>query len=72
MEKEEEKLLSAVWKMEDIAKKKANVYARLLMDMDKASQMEGLAARHQSRIEGLEILLYGKPVKGKRTGAGTR
>ena len=65
MEEREKEVLIEVYKMEDLAEKKANIYSRLLIDMDKAQEMERLAAMHKQAKKELEILLYGKRKKEK-------
>ncbi len=66
MEKDEKEMLITLCKMEDLAEKKANIYSRLLMDTEKAQEMERLAATHKQAKKDLEILLYGKPKKDKK------
>ena len=66
MEKKETELLLTLYEMEDLAEKKANIYSRLLIDTEKAQEMELLAKRHKKAREDLEILLYGKPQKEKK------
>lgn len=72
MANNQETLLQTLWKMEDIAEKKARIYSRLLTDVEKAKQMEGLANRHQQAKMQLQELYTGKTKKGKTDGAGTR
>ena len=43
--------------LEDLAEKKAKIYSRLLMDVDKAQEMEGLSARHAARKSQIEKIL---------------
>ena len=57
--------------IEDLAEKKAKIYSRLLMDVEKAQDMEGLSARHAGRKAEIEKLLFGDEKK-KTGGAGTR
>ncbi len=68
MDQEEEILLRELLQREDLAKKKANIYARLLMDVEKAKKMEELALRHQAQAEKLEIALFGKVKKTRGEG----
>ena len=60
MEKDE-KTLRELINLEDLAAKKARIYSRLLLDMNKAQMMEGIALRHETRKKRMETLLYGKP-----------
>ena len=60
IEKEALKLLMGV---EDLAEKKIKIFSRLLMDVSLASDMEKLSARHESRKEKLEKLIFGKAKK---------
>ncbi len=60
MDKREESSLQELIAMEDLAQKKTEIYARLLIDVDLAQKMEGLAERHGKRKERLEKLLYGE------------
>ena len=46
--------------LEDLAEKKAKIYSRLLMDVDKAQEMEGLSARHAARKSQIEKILFGE------------
>ncbi len=57
---EENEYLKTLLELEDLAQKKASVYARLLMEPSLASQMEALATRHLDRKKRIEKLLYGK------------
>ncbi len=59
MEKDE-KTLRELISLEDLAAKKARIYSRLLLDMNKAQMMEGIALRHETRKKRVEALLYGK------------
>ena len=72
MEKTEEKCLQELCRMEDLAEKKTKIYSRLLTDVKKAQDMEGLSKTHQKAREDMEKLLYGEPLKKKKNGAGTR
>lgn len=60
MERVENEYLESLLELEDLAEKKANIYGRLLLDVDLAKEMESLASRHKARRECLEQLLYGK------------
>ena len=51
--------------LEDLAEKKAKIYSRLLMDVEKAQEMEGLAARHAARKIEIEKMLFGDEKKAK-------
>ncbi len=62
----EEKLLKTLCSMEDLAEKKANIYARLLIEPALAEDMEGLATRHEQRKRVIQKLLYGKPLSEKK------
>ena len=57
----ERKTLNNLCLMEEIAEKKANIYARLLIEPTISKQMEALSIRHKERRCALERLLYGKP-----------
>lgn len=63
----EEKTLQELCLMEEIAEKKANVYARLLIEPSLSKEMEELALRHQERRAALERLLYGEPLHAPET-----
>lgn len=63
----EEKTLRELCLMEEIAEKKVNVYARLLIEPTLSKEMEDLALRHQERRSALERLLYGKPQQAKES-----
>ena len=60
---EEEKYLKELMELEDLAEKKARIYARLLVEPPLAKAMEELALRHEERKERLHFLLYGKRKK---------
>ena len=60
---EEEKYLKELIALEDLAEKKARIYARLLVEPPLAKAMEELALRHEERKERLRFLLYGKSKK---------
>lgn len=62
---EETKRLKQLIALEDLAEKKTKIYSRLLTEIALAKEMESLSLRHGKRREGLEKLLYGKPVKKK-------
>ncbi len=68
MKNEENELLERWIAIEDLAVKKANVYARLLFNPALAKEMEGLALRHDERKQRLEKLLYGEVKKQKQGG----
>lgn len=68
----EEKTLNDLCLMEEIAEKKANVYAKLLMEPSLAKEMENLAARHKERRDSLERLLYGEPLGKDTKGKGAK
>ena len=51
--------------LEDLAEKKAKIYSRLLMDVDKAQEMEGLSARHAARKAQIEKILFGEAKNAK-------
>ncbi len=61
--REEQEYLQQMLEMEDLAKKKANVYARLLIEPSLAKKMEELALRHEERKTSLQQLIYGKGEK---------
>ena len=54
---EEEKYLKELIELEDLAEKKARIYARLLVEPPLAKAMEDLALRHEERKERLSLLL---------------
>ena len=60
---EEEKYLKELIELEDLAEKKARIYARLLVEPPLAKAMEDMALRHEERKERLNLLLYGKSKK---------
>ena len=60
---EEEKYLKELIALEDLAGKKARIYARLLVEPTLAKAMEELALHHEDRKERIEFLLYGKSKK---------
>lgn len=62
---EETKRLKQLIALEDLAEKKTKIYSRLLTEIALAKEMESLSLRHGKRREGLEKLLYRKPVKKK-------
>lgn len=65
MDEMEKEILIKLLEREDLAEKKAKIFSRLLMDVEKAKLMEALAKRHENARKRLEILLYGKPLKNK-------
>ena len=69
MTEREDKVLSTLLELEDLAEKKAKIYSRLLTEVTMAQNMEKLAMRHEQRKESIEKLLYGKPLK-KKNGQG--
>ena len=71
MDEKEKKYLQELLTIEDLAEKKAKIYSRLLMDVERAQDMEGLSARHAGRKGEIEKLLFGDEKK-KTGGAGTR
>ena len=62
LNRERDALLSLAQK-EDLAEKKANIHARLLMDPGIAKRMEEVALQHKKRKEHLLELALGKGVK---------
>ncbi len=56
----EEEYLKALLEMEDLASKKAGVYAKLLLNVSFAEEMQKLASLHTERKGALLELLYGK------------
>ncbi len=66
MDEKETEYLEGLLEMEDLAEKKANIYARLLTDVNLAKKMEEFALRHTERKRELEVLLYGKAQTKKR------
>ena len=72
MDKKEEKCFQELLLLEDLAEKKAKIYSRLLMDVDKAKKMEELSLRHANRKKEVEELLFGKEKKEEKEGAGTQ
>lgn len=71
MQKEEcgEEFLCRLTGLEDLAKKKTAIYARLLTDTELAKSMETLSLRHTKRMEGLNKLL-GKTCDKNKKGQG--
>lgn len=65
MEEKEKKYLQELLTIEDLAEKKAKIYSRLLMDVEKAQDMEGLSARHAARKTEIEKMLFGDKKKAK-------
>ena len=58
MQERGENLLKNVITLEDLAEKKAKIYARLLIDPAIAQDLERISKRHQERKAKLENLLY--------------
>ena len=56
---QEKELLSALYKAEDLAEKKARIYSKLLTEIPLAQEMEELADRHATRKQLLYSLLTG-------------
>ncbi len=67
----ENEFLQELMELEDLAEKKAKIYARLLIDPALAGKMEELSLRHAKRKERLCALLYGEN-KTQKKGAGTK
>lgn len=65
MEENKKKCLQELFILEDLAEKKAKIYSRLLMDVNKAQGMEGLSERHAARKTEIEKLLFGDEEKAK-------
>ena len=59
----ETEVLKRLLDLEDLAEKKTKIYARFLMDVALAKEMEELSLRHQQRKDTLYTLLYGKDKK---------
>ena len=72
MDKKEITCLKELLLLEDLADKKAKIYSRLLMDVEKAKKMEALSARHEERKKEIENVLYANVEKQETKGAGTR
>lgn len=64
MERERARLVALSY-LEGLGKKKANIYARLLTEVNLAQSMEELAKRHSDRENALKTALGEKPKKGK-------
>lgn len=62
-EQQTEVLLAKICEKEEIAEKKLNIYARLLMDPALAQAMEKMAKRHTQRLELLGKEQGKKPTK---------
>ena len=62
------KTLHDLCTMEEIAEKKAKIYARLLIEPSLTKEMEALSQMHKERRAALERLLYGKPLNNEETG----
>ena len=54
---DENELLQALISVEDLAEKKASIYARLLTEVSLAQRMETLANAHKQRKQALEMLM---------------
>ena len=65
MDEIEEKRLKELLALEDLAEKKAKIYSRLLIDVQKAQDMARLSARHAARKAEIEKLLFGDKKKVK-------
>ena len=65
IEREKQALLRLL-NLEDMAVKKAKIYAKLLTEQSLARDMENLAERHSIRKEKLERLLYGEKATNKK------
>ncbi len=63
---QEREYLQNLWELEDLAEKKTQIYARLLIEPSLAAEMEGLSSRHGERKARVEKLLYGKAQEAKR------
>ena len=61
-------ILHGLCTMEEIAEKKAKIYARLLIEPSLTSEMEKLSQKHKERRNTLERLLYGKPLDKEEAG----
>ena len=59
----EQRLLSALFDLEDLAEKKARIYSRLLTQVALAQKMQSLADRHGERKAKLESLITGEKMK---------
>ncbi len=64
----EKEALKKLLKLEDLAEKKAKIYARLLTELSLAKEMEALSLRHESRKELLTKLALGKTKKKQNEG----
>ena len=60
MQENEERLLQDLMALEDLAEKKAKIYARLLIDPAIAQDMDKISTRHQERKNTISSLLYVK------------
>ena len=65
----EKQELMKMLQLEDLAGKKAKIYARLLTDIHLSEEMQGLALRHEERKELLAELLGRKVNKKQNEGA---
>ncbi len=65
-EVEENEYLEEMWTLEDLAEKKARIYARLLLHTEFAKKMEALACSHEEKKAKIEKLLLGESKKGRK------
>ncbi|MBQ7879924.1 MAG: hypothetical protein IJ317_04680 [Clostridia bacterium] len=59
----ENETLERLWKLEDLAAKKAGIYSKLLTEQSLAENMQEISARHTARNGALERLLFGEKSK---------
>lgn len=64
----ENETLERLLKLEDLASKKAGVYANLLTEQALAQDMAELSKRHAERKGAIEKLLYGETSKSEKNG----
>jgi hypothetical protein len=64
----EKQAIEKMLQLEDLAEKKAKIYARLLTDNALADDMNALSLRHEKRKEILTALAYGKCKKNQKDG----
>ena len=62
----ENETLERLWKLEDLAAKKAGIYSKLLTEQSLAENMKEISARHSERMAALETLLFGESRKAKK------
>ena len=62
----EKQALEALVRLEDIAEKKMNIFARLLIQADLAQDLESVAGRHEARKQTLLSLLGKEDKKGEK------